>query len=144
MKIIPYLSVGPLKINMKKDEIQKVIKEEPKAFMTDEDEPAEHYVNAGLLVYYSEDGLTSNAFEFVGKSNPEINGICFLEMTEEKALETLRELDRSVIEVADTHISKKLGISLYMLNDRVESILVFENGYYDEMFELLAELDNEI
>ncbi|ARI75683.1 hypothetical protein [Halobacillus mangrovi] len=142
MEITPYRSAGRLLLNMTKDEVQSQLKEKPK-YVIDDDGPTEHYTKAGLLVHYSPDGNRSRVFEFVDHSKPEINGIRFLHMKAKQAQKVLKKIDRSVTEVADTYISEKLGISLYMLNDRVETLLVFEKGYYDEMFRLLEELENE-
>ena len=143
MEINSYSSVGSLKLNMTKEEIQSQLNEVPE-YLQGEEEPTEYYKEAGVLVHYSQGRDISRAFEFVNPSKPTINGVCFLNMKAKNALRILKELDSSVIEVADTHISEKLGVSLYILDDKVETVLVFEQGYYDEMLELLAELDNEI
>lgn len=50
--------------------------------------------------------------------------------------------------VGDILISDKLGISLYMEDTEedhlpVEAIMLFEKGYYDELYELLALLEEE-
>lgn len=141
MEIIPYVSAGLLKLNMKKREIQSIIDESPEAFTKWEEEPAEHYVQSGIIVYYNEDGETSNAFEFVQNSNPTLNGVNYLTKKYATAKSLLRELDNEIVEDEDTIITFKYGISLYILNDKVESLLVFEEGYYDEYFELLKELE---
>jgi hypothetical protein len=142
MKIKPYSSVGTLSLNMKKEDVQSQLNESPRFFINDDDVPTEYYEKSGILVYYSDDHV-SKAYEFVDNANPEIDGVRFLKMESSDAIRTLEQLDSSVIEVADTFISEKLGISLYMLNNKVETLLVFEKGYYDEMFELLADLEKD-
>jgi hypothetical protein len=142
MKIQPYSSVGTLSLNMKEEEVQSQLNESPRFFINDDDVPTEYYEKSGILVYYSDDHV-SKAYEFVDNTTPEIDGVRFLKMKSNEAIRTLEQMDSSVIEVADTFISEKLGISLYMLNNKVETLLVFEKGYYYEMFELLSELEND-
>ncbi|MCA1055198.1 hypothetical protein LCM10_09380 [Rossellomorea aquimaris] len=64
-------------------------------------------------------------------------------MKSNEAKRVLKELDPKVMDVADTYISCELGISLFITYNRVETVLVFERGYYDEIFELLAEMDDD-
>jgi hypothetical protein len=65
-------------------------------------------------------------------------------MPSKKAKKILNELDDEIIEISDTFISKKLGISLYIPYNKVETVMIYEKGYYDEMLVLLAEMDEEI
>ncbi len=142
MEISPYLSVGLLKLNMNKKDVQKAINEEPITFVKGE-EPAEHYVKSGILVYYNEDGETSNAYEFLQNAHPTLNGINFLNMNYKTAKKVLENLDNNLFEDEDTIISFKYGLSLYIPNNKVESLLVFEEGYYNEYFNLIAELNSD-
>jgi hypothetical protein len=145
MKIVPYTSVGPLKLHMTTEEISAQLGEDPKRLRKHEDDEMlfDHYVKAGILVYYKGDGR-SEAIELTDESNPEIEGIHFMNMPSKKAKKILNELDDDIIEISDTWISKSLGISLYIPYNKVETVMIYEKGYYDEMLVLLAEMDEEI
>jgi hypothetical protein len=145
VKIIPYTSVGFLKLQMTSEEISAVLKEEPKRFRKHDDDVSlsDHYKKTGVLVYYNDHG-TCNAIELVEGATPEINGIRFLNMPAKKAKKTLKELDPYINDISDTFISNSLGISLYIPYNKVESVLVFEKGYYNELLQILKEMDEEL
>jgi hypothetical protein len=64
-------------------------------------------------------------------------------MKADVALRRLKELDSKAFEVGDTYISCNIVISLYMPYQKVETLLVFEEGCYNEVFEVLAEMEEE-
>jgi hypothetical protein len=144
MKIIPYTSVGSLKLQMTSEEISAQLNEEPRRFKHEEEETlSDHYKKADVHVHYNHNG-TCTAIELVDEATPEINGIRFLNMPAKKAKKILNELDDHIIEISDTFISNSLGISLYIPYEKVETVLVFEKGYYDELLQLLKEMDEEL
>jgi hypothetical protein len=145
LKINPYTSVGPLKLQMTSEEISAQLNKEPDRFRKHDDDVSlsDHYKNSGAFVYYNHNGKC-NAIELVENSFHEIKGIHFLKMPAGKAKVTLNELDINLIDISDTFISNSLGISLNIPDNRVESVLVFEKGYYDELLQLLKEMDEEL
>jgi hypothetical protein len=145
MKIIPYTSVGSLKLNATSRQISSELNEEPDRFQKNLEDTtlSDHYKKSGVLVYYKENGQC-DSIELTEGTEPEINGIHFLNMTKKKAKKAIFELDAQTIDLDDTFISKKLGVSLYLPYNKVETVMVFERGYYDELLELLKQMDEEI
>jgi hypothetical protein len=144
MEIVPYRSVGSLKLHMTSEEISTQLKEDPKRFRKhDEEMLSDHYVKAGILVYYRTDGRC-DSIELTDDKDPVIDGIHFMKMPAKKAKKLLLELDEEMIDLEDMAISRKLGISLYIPYNKVETVMIFEKGYYDEMLKLLEEMDAEI
>ncbi|MGR9047357.1 hypothetical protein ACQ4XT_01730 [Halobacillus faecis] len=142
MEIIPYLSAGPLVLNMRKEDVRKVMDEPPQEFVRNTDEPAaDHFVKSGVFAYYKEDEETNNAYELTAPAEVTYKGIPFLNMRERKAKKLFRKLDPGFVDFEETVISLEHGISLFFMNNKVETVLVFERNYYDELFEELKKLD---
>ncbi|WLR47985.1 hypothetical protein LC065_01435 [Halobacillus litoralis] len=142
MEIIPYLSAGSLVLNMKKEAVRKVMNEPPQEFVRNADHPtADHYVKSGVFAYYKEDEETINAYEFTAPAEVTYKGISFLIMKERKARKLFTKLDPDFIDLDETIISLQHGISLFFMGNRVETVLIFERNYYDELFEELKKLD---
>ncbi|SDO28163.1 hypothetical protein [Halobacillus aidingensis] len=142
MEIIPYTSAGPLRINMRKEEVREVMNEPPIEFVRDEDEPtSDHFVKSGVFSYYKEDEETNNAYEFTAPAEVTCKGISFLNMRERKAKKLFKKLDPDFVDFEETFISLEHGISLFFMDHKVETVLVFERNYYDDLFEELKKLD---
>ncbi|GEN53677.1 hypothetical protein [Halobacillus faecis] len=142
MEIIPYTSVGQLKLNMRKEEVRKTIGETPQEFLRDPDEPtSDHYVKSGIFAYYKKDEDTNNAYECTDPASVTYQGISFLHMRERKAKKLLKKLDPDFVDLNETVISLEHGISLFFMEHKVETVLVFERNYYDGLFEELKKLD---
>ncbi|KSU60289.1 hypothetical protein AS034_15685 [[Bacillus] enclensis] len=110
MEIIPYTSVGSLKLHMTSEEIAAQLKEEPKRFRKHDDDMmlSDHYVEAGILVYYKADGKC-DSIELTDQRDPVIEGIHFMKMPSIKAKKLLLQLDEEMIDLEDMAFSKKSG-----------------------------------
>ena len=90
----------------------------------------------GIYVYYKNPGLC-NAIEIAPPSEPTFHGKTILGLPYREAREIVNLIDPKFKEDGSGLIATSLGIGLYApgaakdIESKVESVIVFEMGYYD-------------
>lgn len=137
--IRPYEGVGKLYFGMDSVEIKKVLGEPSNTFFKTplDTLETERYENENLFIYYKEPS-NIEAIEFYPPSQVVFDGIKLFELSYEALKTFLLKLDSELEIEVDGLTSYKLGIGAYAPNAdddsslAVESIIVFEKGYYEE------------
>lgn len=127
--------VGPIEIGIDKAQVHELLGSPSRSFRRTQDvqEPSDHYEKDGVFVYYRSDGKVE-AVEIASPREARIDGVDLLSMTLDDAKQYLQRLDRETVLEADGAISRKTGIAIYGScgpSERIESAIVFEDGYYD-------------
>lgn len=125
-----YVGAGPLKLGMTRVEVRQVLDMygEPTT-RTGDPELSDYWPNSGIDVSY-EDGRM-DAIQFLGPVSPSYEGQALLGMNERTAIAWLKKRDPDAhIDGRDTD-SLKLGISMWLREKRVTTVLVFRKGYWD-------------
>lgn len=92
--------------------------------------PTEFYEQHDLFIYYKSPGIVE-AFEFAKDAKVKLYGVNPFLLTPKELELLLRRRDETMVTDADGFESKKLGIGFYILDNVVESFIIFEKGYYD-------------
>lgn len=136
--IEPYVGVGPIRFGMSVQEIRDIlavevrsVKKTPKSGM-----PTDFFHSIGLSVHYKQPGRCK-AVELVTPAVPTFRGQGLLGRPFNALRDWIETIDDS-IEIHDTGLTSYLfGIGLYVPSARkspsapVDSVIVFEEGYYD-------------
>lgn len=136
LDIVPYVGIGPILFGMTCDEIQKVMGVRPEKFKKSKND--DYYTDQyeTFFVYYKKPGIC-NAVEFYGKGDVKFFGEKLLGRQYIEVLSFLRSLDDSIEEEEDGATSYRYGIGIYAPFaqespfEEVESVIVFEKGYFD-------------
>ncbi len=128
-EIAPYTGAGKIKLGMNKEEIKKVMEEVPRETSKAADKVLTDVFSC-CFVYYNNSGI-SEAVEFFEPSMPTFQGIELMIESFENVKQKLIFLDHN-LEIDDTGCtSYKYGFGLYAPFEVVESVIIFEKGYYD-------------
>lgn len=134
--IIPYDSVGSLKLGMTSQEIQENMNQVPKKLKRRSEANLETDVYEKFFVYYKIPGVCE-AIEFNNKAEIMFNGIKLFELPYSKLKEYFTSLDDALKLDGSGLTSYKYGIGIYAPfaesepEEKPEGIIVFEKGYYD-------------
>lgn len=137
--IDPYIGVGSIRFGMSIEEVRQVLAAPVQTFWKSETSeiPTDAFDTLGIHVYYKLPGICV-AIEFWGsQANPTFQEQSFLKRPYRELEAWFREID-SDIEVDNSGLTSfKFGIGLYAPGDLynpyqlVESVIVFEYGYYN-------------
>ncbi|WLR51926.1 hypothetical protein LC040_03165 [Bacillus tianshenii] len=140
LNIVPYESIGPIKLGMPRDEIRSLLNSKVVEFEKSEFDKntTDAFDELGMHVFYKED----DTCESVEVSEPALavfDGMNLVGTSFKKAKELLQKYDKGLSIDGNGLISYQLGISLYLedTDDEslpVEAVMVFERGYYDEIY----------
>jgi hypothetical protein len=137
-EIIPKKSAGPIQIGQTRENVRKAANSNVEEFMKTPTSasPTDAFDELGIHVYYDKQDRCE-AIELWSESNPTYKGVSLFDMSPKQAISWLRKLDKA-IEIDDVGaISRKMGISLYAnegidnSTDKIDSVMVFGEGYYD-------------
>lgn len=136
--IIPFEGVGTIKFGMTSDQVRAELGSDFKSFKRTPDSvlPCDYYEALGVFIYYKLPSVVE-AIEFADPANPELEKTGLLGMSFNEVSNFLAAKDPSLEIQLDSLTSYNLGISVYAPNADedpnllIESILLFENGYYD-------------
>jgi hypothetical protein len=137
--IRPYEGAGKLYFGMTSVEVRKVLGEPSNTFFKTSSDTleTERYEHDNLFIYYKEPS-NIEAIEFYSPSQVIFDGIKLFELSYEALKTLLLKLDSELEIEVDGLTSYKLGIGAYAPNAdedgslAVESIIIFEKGYYEE------------
>lgn len=123
---------------MTPDEVRSVVGVEYTSFKrtSSADLPCDYFEPKEIFVYYKLPGVVE-AIEFAPPANPTFDGANLLELSFDKLKEFLRKYDSELEVEEDSLTSYCLGVGAYASNaiedpnSPPESIIVFEQGYYD-------------
>jgi len=136
--VVPYMGVGRIMFGMTRDQIRKLLGSEVKEFKKTPTSKVltDAFDQLGVHVYYKNDD-TCEAIEMARPANPKLNGSKIIGLPFFEVREFMQKLDDS-LEIDETGlISFKLGIGLFVPSlteiqrEIVESVIVFQRGYYD-------------
>jgi hypothetical protein len=125
----PYEGVGNIKIGMTKDDISNVLNITPKTFMKSEDEFVDDFKM--MHVYYN-DQHKSIAFEIFPEIEVKFKGINLTKNKIEIVKKAFEKYDNNIEVDEYGFTSYKYGFNIYGDSEEVESLFVFENGYYNK------------
>ncbi|VEE61138.1 Uncharacterised protein [Shewanella putrefaciens] len=136
--IIPFEGVGSIKFGMTPKQVRTNLGSGFKSFKRTPDSvlPCDYYEALGVFIYYKLPSVVE-AIEFAEPANPELDKAGLLTMSFNEVHNFLAAKDPSLEIQSDSLTSYNLGISVYAPNADedpnllIESILLFENGYYD-------------
>lgn len=131
------VGVGPVKLGMTMDQVRAAIARPHESFMKSRTStmPTDDFYEEGIQVYYKKPGIC-NAIEMGSPAKPVIHGNEIIGVRISEVREWLLRLDRNLETDGDGLTSHALGIGCYAPNAgrnpsaRVESLIIFENGYY--------------
>ena len=128
----PYKSVGSIFFGMAAIQVHDYL---GKNFKTnkrcsDPKFPTEYYQKHDLFIYYKSPGIVE-AVEFARQGKVSIFGTNPFSLKPEELESFLKEYDEELTYEGDSITSLVLGVSFYILDEKVESTIVFEKGYYD-------------
>lgn len=130
-EIKPYVGAGVIKFGMDDKIIREILQLEPQKFKKSPLSEVRSDAYLFCHVYYKENGVCE-AIEFFEPAYVTFQGKALLGISYEKISSFFKELDGSIEEDETGTISFKYGISIYSSDlQSVESVLVFEEGYYD-------------
>ena len=125
----PYEGVGNIKIGMTKDDISNALNITPKTFMKSEDEFVDDFKM--MHVYYN-DQHKSIAFEIFPEIEVKFKGINLTKNKIEIVKKAFEKYDNNIEVDEYGFTSYKYGFNIYGDSEEVESLFVFENGYYNK------------
>lgn len=137
-KIFPYLGAGEIRFGMSYEEVRAILGEEFESFKRSPETvfPSDYYMKHGVFIYYTSAGKVE-AIEFSSQANVTLEGNSLFDKSYAE-LESFFLLKDQEMEIEyDDFTSYKLGVGAYAPNKNedqdlaVESIIVFEKGYYD-------------
>lgn len=131
MIINSYKGAGELEFGMTPDKVHSLIGKPQKTIKkTHGSDPSDYFFTPGISCHYGAKGL--EAIEFFSPEPAMFDGTNLLEKTEASAEKWLETKDPEAQIDPPSLISEKLGISFYVEDGHVETVLVFRRGYYGE------------
>jgi hypothetical protein len=139
LEIEPYVGIGPIKFGMTIDHVRNLINQKPKPFLKGPTStvPTDAFNDLGLHVYYKKPGICQ-AVELFSPANPIFQGQSLIQRPFNELHSWLQTIDDSLKVGRWGLTSLKFGIGLYAPEIRerddalVESVIVFERGYYNK------------
>jgi hypothetical protein len=137
-KIHPNIGVNDLRFGMTVFEVRRLLNGDFESFKRNiySGYPCDYFLKLNCFAYYKSSGLLE-ALEFVDDANLLFAGERLLNAAAADAKKALESVDKSVEMDFDGATSYLLGIGFYApgWDDddtvKVESVIVFEKGYYD-------------
>jgi len=138
LQISPYEGVGPIKLGMTQDEVRKAVGTDFKLFMKGSTSamPTDDFIGTGIHVFYRKPGLCE-AVEMFSPASPTFRGYRLIGIPFSQLATYFRQEDQSTEIDAGGLTSQLLGVGLYVpflkesQDSSVESVIVFEKGYYN-------------
>lgn len=131
-KIIPFISAGPIKLGMAREDVRTIFKDAPKAFFKDPNDKVETdaFEKEGVFVFYDND-YKSIAIEFAYPSVPQFNGVNLLGLSLKEGKIFFQD-DKSLDNDNSGYTSYFYGIGAYYERKKsAETIIVFTEKYYE-------------
>lgn len=137
--IKPYVCAGVIHLGMTSQDILALSLGPVKRFKRAPTQllPSEHYLDIGVIVSYKSPGVVES-IELSRPANPIFKDFNLFQLPIQKIKDLLLHEDPNLMIDSDGFISRKLGIGIYVIgldddefDAEVESIIVFEEGYYD-------------
>jgi hypothetical protein len=133
---ISYEGFGNIKIGMTREEVRAILDNQFRSFVKSRgSEPVDAFEKDSIFVYYGSDGRCE-AVEVASPCKPYYKELDLLNAGFRHVIEHLKKFDPDIIEKEDGFISDKLGIGGYCPNPEenleLESVICFEEGYYDK------------
>ena len=136
--ISPFVGAGKIKFGMTPDQVRLLLGEVFDSFKRTEENvfPCDYFENLGVFAYYNASGVLE-AIEFTEPAVPEFEEMDLLKIHFKDLITYLSDKDKDLEVESDSLTSHVLGIGAYApdADDNTslpaESIIVFENGYYD-------------
>jgi len=136
LNIIPYQSVGPIKLGMTRHEVRSVLNSKVEEFKKGRfsESLTDSFDDLDIHVHYTKND-TCEAVEIFENANPTFENHVLIGSIFNEMKTTFEKYDEN-LELDSTGLtSKKLGIGLYVHdfeegNEPVTSVIVFEKGYY--------------
>ena len=125
----PYEGIGNIKIGMTKEEISTILNIIPETFEKSEGEFVDDFK---LMHVYYNNQHKSIAFEIFPEIEVKFNKINLTKGKIENLKEVFQEYDRDIEIDEYGFTSYKYGFNIYGDSEDVESLFVFENGYYNK------------
>lgn len=136
-KIEPYVSVGPIRLGMAREEIKMLINDARKlTTQRGSQKPGDYFPALGLFVDYRAPGVCEFV-ELGGPLSPSFQGQTFLGQPQWQAQAWFAWCDPELETDGASLISRRFGVALYSRAAEkapdwpVESVAIFERGYYD-------------
>ncbi len=136
--INPFVGAGPIKFGMTRDDVRFKLDSKFESFKRTPSSalPCDSFGILSLFVYYKLPGNVE-AIEFSETADISFKSKSLLSLNFHELKSYLEQCDENILVESDGLISNDLGISAYIPNlyegqsAQVESILVFEKGYYN-------------
>lgn len=136
-EIKPHEGVDSLRFGMQIDELRRGLGGNFKSFKKTPSSafPCDYFTDVEVFAYYKIPGMLE-ALEFAEPANPLLNGARLVGVSASQVMKLLEAIDQSLEIDSDGIISHRLGISVYApgwnkdASQVVESVLVFEDGYF--------------
>lgn len=135
-EIKPYVGAGKILLGMTSEKIQEVMAEEPDKFKKSNEDEYDSDMFKVFFAYYKKPGVC-NAIEFYGEANVTLNGKIMIGRPYADVQDMFKEIDDSLELDGAGLTSLKYGVGIYASGakknplDPVESVIVFEKGYYN-------------
>jgi hypothetical protein len=131
--ILPFDGAGPLRFGQTREEVRAQIGSDCTTFKKtpSSNSTTDSYEQLGVHLYFDCDGR----LEFIETFPPcEIvyRGVPVSRREVETTLAELRQSELQVKQEEDGYICEKAGFTLYVVDDVVEAVSIFPEGYYDE------------
>lgn len=133
--IRPYKGVGNIIFGMTSEEIEMCVKEHPKKFMKTKDALYTTDKYQDFFVYYKAPGKCE-AIEFINHAQVLFQDIPLFQYSYDEAEIMFKGIDAELQIDNDGFVSYKYGVGIYAPykgdeDAQIESIIVFERGYYN-------------
>ena len=137
-EIKPLQGVDSLRFGMQVEEVRRVLGRNFKSFKKTSDSafPCDYFAGIEVFAYYKLPGVLE-ALEFAEPANPIFNGKRLIGVVAGDVKKILEAVDQSLEIDSAGIISHQLGIGVYApgwdedITQEVESVIVFEEGYYN-------------
>jgi hypothetical protein len=138
LAISPYDGAGAIRFGMSVDEVRRTIGKSFSSFFKTQTSPVQTdaFDSEGIHVHYKSPGVCE-AVEMAAPACPTLNGELLVGRPYEQVSSLIKSLDSEVKEDEAGVTAFGLGIGLYAPSaakdprSPVESVIVFEKGYYD-------------